>query len=59
MEINLELTIVAAEDEVIDGLQAEQRQEIPRKTRDPSNVQIPGANTGLEHRLELRRQWEG
>lgn len=43
----IRLTVVAAEDKVVYGLQAEEGKEVPRKTRDPSHVQIPRADAGL------------
>ena len=48
-----------AQNKVVDRLQTKQRQEIPRQTADPSDVQIPCSNTRLQHRLELRREREG
>lgn len=54
-----ELTIVAAENKVVDGLQAKECQEVPRQTGNPSDVQIPSPNTRLKHGLELRCQREG
>lgn len=42
-------TIVAPKDEVVDGLQPEQSQEVPRQTRHPSHVQVPRANARLQH----------
>lgn len=45
-------TIVATKNKPKNRLKTEQIQEIPRKTRHPSHVQITGHDTGLEHRLE-------
>ena len=53
-------TVIAAEDEVVYRLQTEQGQEVPRQTRDPSDIKIFSSNTRLQHRLELRsqREWQ-
>jgi hypothetical protein len=40
-------------------LQTKESQEVPRQTRNPSDVEISSANTRLQHRLELRSQREG
>jgi hypothetical protein len=53
------LTIVAAKDEVVDWLQTKEGKEIPGQTGYPSYVQVASSDAGLEHRLELRCQWEG
>lgn len=51
-------TVVATQDEVVDGLQTEEGQEVPRQTRNPSDVKVSGTNTRLQHGLELRSQRE-
>lgn len=51
--------VFAAQDEVVHGLQAEERQEVPGERRDPSHVQVARTNTGLQHLLELRGEREG
>lgn len=52
-------TVVAAQNEVVDGLQTEEGQEVPRQTRNPSDVKVSGTNARLKHRLELRSQRKG
>jgi hypothetical protein len=52
-------SVLAAQDEVVDGLQTEERQEVPGQRRDPSHVQVARANTSLQHLLELRGEREG
>ena len=52
--------ILATQDEVVNRLETEQSQEVPRKRRHPSDIQIAGTDTGLQHLLELRckREWQ-
>lgn len=50
--------VLAAQDEVVYGLQAEEREEVPRERGNPSDVQIAGADAGLQHLLELRGEGE-
>ena len=54
-----EPTIFTAKYKRKNGLQAEQVQEIPRKTRHPSDIKITSHNTRLEHGLEANREREG
>ena len=54
-----ELTIVADKDKIIDRLQAEEREEVPAQTTDPSYVKIRRADPGLEHLFELGCHGEG
>lgn len=51
-------TVVTAENEVVNGLQTKEGQEVPRQTRNPSDVKVSSTNTRLQHRLELRSQRE-
>lgn len=51
--------VFAAQNEVVHGLQTEQRQEVPGERRDPSHVQVARAHTCLQHLLELRGEGEG
>jgi hypothetical protein len=52
--------VFAAQDEVVHGLQTEEREEVPGQRRDPSHIQVARAHTGLQHLLELRgeREWQ-
>lgn len=52
------LTIITAKNEPKDRLKAEQVQEVPGKTRDPSHVEITGHDTGLKHGLKANRKWK-
>lgn len=51
--------VVAAKEEVVDGLQAEQREEVPGQAADPADVKVARAHAGLEHRFKLRCQGKG
>jgi hypothetical protein len=46
-------TIVAAKQEIEDGLQAKDAQKIPADARHPARVHVLGHNARLEHALEL------
>jgi hypothetical protein len=56
---HLVCSILATQNEVVHRLQTEQSQEVPRERRHPSDIQIAGTDTSLQHLLELRCQWEG
>ena len=56
---HLVCSILATQDEVVHRLQTEQGQEVPRERRHPSDVQVAGTNTSLQHLFELRCQREG
>lgn len=52
-------TIITAEDESKNGLEAHQIEEVPRKTGDPLHVKIASQDTRLQHRLEADSKREG
>ena len=52
------LTVVASEQEVKDGLQAEDAEEVPANARHPPRVHILRHDAGLQHALELDRDRE-
>lgn len=53
-------TIIAAENEIEDRLQAEDAQEIPANAGHPTGIHILGRHTCLEHALELdsKGKWQ-
>lgn len=52
------LTVVTTQDKPKNGLEAEQVQEVPRQTGDPSDIKITGHDTRLKHGFESDRQGE-
>lgn len=52
------LTVVTTQDKPKNGLEAEQVQEVPRQTGDPSDIKITSHDTGLKHGFESDGQGE-
>ena len=55
----IELTVVIAENEDENGLEAEEVEDVPRETGHPSHVQIPRHDSRLQHRFEADSEGKG
>lgn len=54
------LTVLIAEDQAKDGIQAKKTEEVPADTADPGHVHVGRIDAALEHQLEAKgeREWK-